>query len=62
MDALKADILKKRKAREAEAASRPSKYMRRGEVEKLKEEAEKERTASPIPTRTMVMRITVLYC
>lgn len=46
MDALKAELLKKRKAQEAEQASRPSKYMRRGEIEKLKQ-AEKSRTASP---------------
>lgn len=54
MDALKADILTKRKAREAEMASRPSKYMRRGELEKLKE-AEKSRTASPAPVGSVVI-------
>lgn len=57
MDKLKAEILSKRKARAQEDA-RPSKYMRRGDLEKLKE-AGKERTKSPSEARSSVMRSTV---
>lgn len=42
MDALKAEVSAKRKALQEDsiAALRPSKYMRRGDIERLKEEAE----------------------
>jgi pre-mRNA-splicing factor 18 len=42
MDALKAEIAAKRKALQDDPvyAARPTKYMRRGEIEKLKEEQE----------------------
>jgi pre-mRNA-splicing factor 18 len=53
MDKLKAEILSKRKAR-VEANTRPAKYMRRGDLEKLKE-AENERTKSPSESRSLVM-------
>lgn len=46
MDALKAEIASKRKALQDDpaASARPNKYMRRGDIEKLKEEQElKER-------------------
>lgn len=44
MDALKAEIAVKRKALELPASegARPTKYMRRGELERLKEEQEKK--------------------
>ncbi|KAG9047353.1 mRNA splicing protein prp18 [Tulasnella sp. UAMH 9824] len=42
MDFLKAELATKRKALEQDA-NRPSKYMRRGEMEKLKEEQERQR-------------------
>lgn len=41
MDFLKAELATKRKALEQDA-SRPTKYMRRGELEKLKEEQERK--------------------
>ncbi|KAG8940234.1 mRNA splicing protein prp18 [Tulasnella sp. 424] len=42
MDFLKAELATKRKALEQDA-NRPSKYMRRGELEKMKEESERQR-------------------
>jgi pre-mRNA-splicing factor 18 len=42
MDALKAEIALKRKVVQSEAEIRPSKYMRRGELERLKEEEERQ--------------------
>ncbi|KAF8199498.1 Prp18 domain-containing protein [Pholiota molesta] len=44
MDALKAEIASKRKAIESEPvlANRPTKYMRRGDIERLREEAEQK--------------------
>lgn len=42
MDALKAEIAAKRKILEAENGSRPTKYMRRGDIEKMKQEQEQE--------------------
>lgn len=44
MDFLKAEVANKRKAVESETALRPKKYLRRGEVEKLKEEEERKAT------------------
>lgn len=43
MDKLKAEIAGKRKAAESDPANvaRPSKYMRRGDLEKLKEQQER---------------------
>jgi pre-mRNA-splicing factor 18 len=41
MDALKAEIASKRKALES-GAQRPNKYLRRGEVERMKEEEERK--------------------
>ena len=41
LDALKAEIAIKRKAT-PDGSSRPSKYMRRGDLEKLKEEQERK--------------------
>jgi hypothetical protein len=41
MDALKAEIASKRKAFE-NAPQRPNKYMRRGDIEKMKEEEERK--------------------
>ena len=41
MDALKAEIASKRKALE-NAPSRPNKYMRRGDIERMKEEEERK--------------------
>ncbi|KAL4074976.1 Prp18 domain-containing protein [Scleroderma yunnanense] len=38
MEALKAEITLKRKALEADRSSKPTKYMRRGEIERLKEQ------------------------
>lgn len=43
MDALKAELAKKRKAAEEAAGSRPTKYMRRGDLERLKQEEEAAR-------------------
>jgi len=42
MDALKAEIASKRKAVEADSIARPTKYMRRGELERLREEQEQK--------------------
>lgn len=42
MDALKAEIASKRKALDAPTQQRPNKYMRRGDIEKLKEEEERK--------------------
>ncbi|KDQ53112.1 hypothetical protein JAAARDRAFT_61426 [Jaapia argillacea MUCL 33604] len=42
MDALKAEIATKRKALDTSSNARPTKYMRRGELEKLKEEEERQ--------------------
>ncbi|KIM62786.1 hypothetical protein SCLCIDRAFT_1214906 [Scleroderma citrinum Foug A] len=42
MDALKAEIAVKRKAVEGDRSSRPTKYLRRGELERLKEEEERK--------------------
>lgn len=42
MDALKAEIAIKRKAVEGDRSSRPTKYLRRGEIERLKEEEERK--------------------
>ncbi|KZS92357.1 Prp18-domain-containing protein [Sistotremastrum niveocremeum HHB9708] len=44
MDLLKAELANKRKALESETADRPKKYLRRGEIERLK--AEEERKAA----------------
>lgn len=41
MDALKAEIALKRKAVQNDAETRPSKYVRRGELERMKEEEER---------------------
>jgi pre-mRNA-splicing factor 18 len=41
MDALKAEIASKRKALE-NVPSRPNKYMRRGDIERMKEEEERK--------------------
>lgn len=41
MDALKAEIALKRKTVQDDAGTRPSKYMRRGDLERLKEEEER---------------------
>lgn len=41
MDALKAEIASKRKALD-NAPSRPNKYMRRGDIERMKEEEERK--------------------
>ncbi|KAG8853183.1 mRNA splicing protein prp18 [Serendipita sp. 411] len=40
MEALKAELAKKRKAAEDEANSRPTKYMRKGDIERMKREEE----------------------
>lgn len=40
MDALKAEIASKRKIVEESSLARPTKYMRRGELERLREEQE----------------------
>lgn len=40
MDALKAEIAKKRKAAEEAAGERPTKYMKKGELERLEREKE----------------------
>jgi len=47
MDALKAELAKKRKAAEEAAGNRPTKYMKRGDIErmKLEEEAAKKAVA-----------------
>lgn len=58
MDKLKAEILSKRKVR-AETDARPAKYMRRGDLEKLKE-AEKGRTRTPSESRSLVMQVIIL--
>ncbi|OBZ72261.1 Pre-mRNA-splicing factor 18 [Grifola frondosa] len=42
MDALKAEIVLKRKALEPSDGAKPSKYMRRGDIERLKEEQERK--------------------
>ncbi|KAK0469972.1 Prp18 domain-containing protein [Desarmillaria tabescens] len=42
MDALKAEIASKRKALEGGSSERPTKYMRRGDLERLKEEQERK--------------------
>jgi pre-mRNA-splicing factor 18 len=43
MDALKAEIAFKRKTAEADLSSRPTKYMRRGDIERMKQEEEEQR-------------------
>lgn len=45
MDALKAELAKKRKAAEEVEGSRPQKYMRRGDIERIKAEAEQAKEA-----------------
>jgi pre-mRNA-splicing factor 18 len=40
MDALKAEIALKRKPTETDLTSRPTKYMRRGDIERIKQEEE----------------------
>jgi len=45
MDALKAELAKKRKAGEEADGSRPQKYMRRGDIERIKVEAERAKEA-----------------
>lgn len=45
MDALKAELAKKRKAAEEAEGSRPQKYMRRGDIERLKADAERAKEA-----------------
>jgi pre-mRNA-splicing factor 18 len=40
MNALKEEIAKKRKAAEEAASNRPNKYMKRGEIERMKIEEE----------------------
>ena len=45
MDALKAELAKKRKAAEEADGPRPQKYMRRGDIERIKVEAERAREA-----------------
>lgn len=42
MDALKAEIASKRKIVEESSLARPTKYMRRGELERLREEQEQK--------------------
>ncbi|KAF8556167.1 Prp18-domain-containing protein [Imleria badia] len=42
MDALKAEIALKRKSAETVVSSRPSKYMRRGDIERIKQEEEQK--------------------
>lgn len=42
MNALKAEIALKRKTVEADLTSRPTKYMRRGDIERLKQEEEQK--------------------
>ena len=54
MKALKAEIAAKRKAQAEESSVRPTKYLRRGDAEKLKQ------TSSPANTPTLVHRIFVL--
>ena len=45
MDALKAELAKKRKAAEEADGPRPQKYMRRGDIERIKAEAERAKEA-----------------
>ena len=45
MDALKAELARKRKAAEEAEGSRPQKYMRRGDIERMKAEAERAKEA-----------------
>lgn len=45
MDALKAEIALKRKGLQELPAGRPTKYMRRGDIERLKEEQERKEKA-----------------
>lgn len=40
MEALKAELAKKRKAAEEASSSRPTKYMKRGDLERMKQEEE----------------------
>ncbi|KIJ57637.1 hypothetical protein HYDPIDRAFT_34919, partial [Hydnomerulius pinastri MD-312] len=42
MDALKAEIALKRKTVEADVSSRPTKYLRRGDIERMKQEEEQK--------------------
>ena len=42
MDALKAEIAQKRKAADTSTNGRPQKYMRKGDLERLKEEQERK--------------------
>ncbi|KAG8815960.1 mRNA splicing protein prp18 [Serendipita sp. 399] len=46
MDALKVELAKKRKAAEDASTSRPTKYMRKGDIERMKREEETARTAA----------------
>ena len=50
MDALKAEIATKRKALQDDPllAGRPTKYMRRGEIERLREEQEQKERAEKL--------------
>jgi DNA-binding PucR family transcriptional regulator len=46
MDALKAELAKKRKAAEEAASNRPTKYMKRGDLERMKLEEEAAKKAA----------------
>jgi hypothetical protein len=59
MDALKAEIASKRKAVEESSLSRPTKYMRRGELERLREEQEQK--ARDIKKADEITRQTVAF-
>ena len=49
MDALKAEIASKRKARD-NGPPRPNKYMRRGDIERMKEEEERKAREEAVKT------------
>jgi hypothetical protein len=63
MDALKAEVAAKRKAIQDDpiVASRPTKYMRRGDIERLKQEQEEAALQATAPSLTPIVS-KVLKC
>lgn len=65
MEALKAEIASKRKAIQDDPIDRPSKYMKRGDLERLREERELEtrqvQTSPEDPTRVSICSSFKLY-
>jgi pre-mRNA-splicing factor 18 len=58
MDALKAEIAAKRKALEDGSSERPNKYMRRGDVERIKEEQERKEREEKEKAKQAALKVT----